>query len=78
MAGLNYGTKYMYTKEYNRRKDQTKPGVYFSNKSNKYMVMLKNETNSKSIRPLINAAQFKTHEEAIKFYESKLSNDSTN
>lgn len=71
MAGLDYGNKYTYTHETRKRKKICEPGVYFNPESNKYIVMLKNETSSQSAKPLNSIAQFNTEKEALKFFKTK-------
>ncbi len=67
MSGINFGYSYTCSRN-NRNQVLDEEGVFFGVKSKKYMVIIKNDTQSKCRRPFVNAAQFDTKKEADTFY----------
>jgi len=69
MSGLNFGNKYMMTKA---RKDQDlasqKEGIFYNEKTNKYLIRKKNMSRNKFMVPYVTVAQFNSIEEAELFY----------
>lgn len=67
-GGLNRGVKYTLNHTV-RESSNTKEGVSFGEKSNKWLVRVKNETQSKSCRPFVVVAQFDKKEDAEEYYK---------
>jgi len=71
MSGINYGYKYTLGKATRDAKLMQK-GVFFSELSNKWMVILENKNlASKKSRPFICVAQFEEKEEANQYFDKK-------
>lgn len=70
MAGLNYGRKYTFTENITESA-HGEEGVFWGEKSKKWLVKVKNESKSKGIRPFVIKAQFDSKEAADECY-SKL------
>lgn len=67
-GGLNRGRKYTYKFNVDES-SKTEEGVSFGEKSNKWLVRVKNKTKSASVRPFIIIAQYDNKEDAEEHYK---------
>ncbi len=72
MAGLNYGYRNTYSQQKRENcssnNEMNNEGVFYSSKSKKWVVRIKNETGSKFCKPFNSVAQFSDKEEADKLF----------